>query len=41
MLAKMVASFDDQLAEIFNLYSRLKKSPYPDAIKVFVDNHLI
>ena len=41
MLTKMVASFDDQLAEIFNLYSRLKKSPYPYAIKVFVDNHLI
>jgi len=41
MLTKMVASFDDQLAEIFNLCSRLKKSPYPYAIKVFVDNHLI
>jgi hypothetical protein len=41
MRAEMVASFDNQLAEIFNLHSRFKKSPHPNAIEVLVDYQLI
>ena len=41
MRAEMVASFDNQLAEIFNLHSRFKKSPHPNAIEVLVDYQLV